>query len=628
MRPRAAGRGVRLAGVAALLAVLVAPALPWAEGTVVRAHAQLVASSPGAGSVVAEWPGEIRLVFSEPLESQVTSVDVLADDGTAVVTGAGEIDPADDHALVAAIPSLPDGVYEVRWLTLSAADGHTTEGTFTFGVGDVQGSLPEADAGAMTHTELDPNRVVGRWLTYPGLLLGVGIPAFFAVVVRAPIPRPTLRLLAIALAASGLASLVMGIAAGIEAGDVVAYLTGTRNGGLQLARTVVIALGTAAVVALARRRPGTAGLVAAGAGTVGIGLLIVAGHASAQPGSASTLVGIVHVAGSAVWAGGLAGLLAIAVRPDLIGRADLTVRDALPRFSALALVSIGLVGITGIYSAYVQNGALLDTDSRYGLVLLIKTAVAVGALALGGLNFLDGGRLRGWLGGLTTRIRGELGLIGGVLAVSAALALTSPQTPTAVAIEPVPDAFGEVTPGMDLELAPARPGVNRVVVSTLGAMSGSVQLELVLDRLDTGESTRVPLQGEEMAGMDHSSMDMAPDDGRAQWMADALVLPANTAWDGNVVVLSTSGDELSRQRFAFTVDDSGVAEGRLEPPFDALLGLAAVLLAGGALGVGLGLGGVTLPRTERLASRVALVTGGAVALVLGATAGASRLVLG
>ena len=63
-------KGPRLAGVLALLALLAAPALPGAAGGRVLAHAQLVASSPGAGGIVADSPEEIRLIFSEPLESK------------------------------------------------------------------------------------------------------------------------------------------------------------------------------------------------------------------------------------------------------------------------------------------------------------------------------------------------------------------------------------------------------------------------------------------------------------------------------------------------------------------------------------------------------------------------------
>ena len=59
----------RLAGAISVLVLLVGPALPGSAGGRALAHAQLVASSPGAGTTVPEPPAEIRLIFSEPLEA-------------------------------------------------------------------------------------------------------------------------------------------------------------------------------------------------------------------------------------------------------------------------------------------------------------------------------------------------------------------------------------------------------------------------------------------------------------------------------------------------------------------------------------------------------------------------------
>ena len=54
--------------------------------------------------------------------------------------------------------------------------------------------------------------------------------------------------------------------------------------------------------------------------------------------------------------------------------------------------------------------------------------------------------------------------------------------------------------------------------------------------------------------------------------------------------------------------------------------VVAVLLAlGGAVALGLGLGGASLPRCEAAASRIALFGGGGIAVVLGAAIGATQL---
>ena len=126
-----------------------------------------------------------------------------------------------------------------------------------------------------------------------------------------------------------------------------------------------------------------------------------------------------------------------------------------------------------------------------------------------------------------------------------------------------------------------------------------------------------------MEGIDHGGG--ASDDGSVEWTADAVVLPADSQWDTSVRIVSATGTELSRQRFAFSMDDDRIANGALEPLITPAIGVAVLLLVGGALGLGLGLGGMALPRCEPIASRVALVGGGVSAVVLGALIGGGQL---
>ena len=616
-------RAWRLAATVAMLAVLAGPALPGLAGTVARAHAQLVASSPGPGTTLPESPDELRLIFSEPLEAQLTSLDVVDAGGVPIVERAGVIDADDPFALVLPAVDLADGTYTVTWRTLSAADGHTAEGFFTFAVGNTAEPMPAGTAS--THAERDPIDVVGRWLTYLGLLLALGGAVIQRVVLRTgPMSRATARGLALGLVVAAAATLGMAVANGLEAGGIVEYLVGTRNGVLQLARAAVAAAGAIALAVV----PPSVRVAAAGVtGLVGIVLLVAAGHAAALPGPVPVLVGVTHVAGAAVWISGIATLVVAAVRPSAFP----PISELVPRFSALALVSIGMVGLTGVYSAWTQTGVLLDPGTEYGRTLLAKTSLAAAALAIGGLNYLDGGRMRRWVGGMRSRLTLEAAGAAGVLLLAAVLATTPPaEEAPGVPIAALPDAFGAVTPGMSMTLSPGRPGLNRIVVSTTDAMAmTSGALELGLDRLDTGASTRVPLHPEGMAGMDHGGMPMGGDsasaDGTASWIADAVILPAGSRWDTSVRVLGSSGAELARQRFAFALSDERVSAGRAAVPLDLTLGVAAVLVTVGALGIGVGLGGGRLPRCERAASRWALSGGGIVGVLIGASIGIERL---
>lgn len=626
-----AARARRLAVVAGMLALFVAPALPGGAGGRVLAHAQLVASSPAAGAVLPESPGELRLVFSEPLEAGLTSLDVYGRDGKPVIDHGGEIDPSDPYALVVANPDLPDGVFSLTWRSLSSADGHSAEGFFTFGVGDVVVEGPTS--GGSGHVEADALTVAGRWLTYLGLLLALGVAAFHRLVIRdGPMPSALVRLLAAGLGLAALSTAVGAVLAGARTDALAEYVFGSRNGLLQLARAVVAAAGAVAILVVPAR---LAGAVAAACGLAGIALLVLAGHASALPGPAPLVAGITHVAAAAIWIGGLAGLVALQLRPGLVVRGSAPpMRSIVPRFSALALVAIGMVALTGVYAAWLQTGTLLPLDTEYGRALIVKSAVAVAAFGLGGLNYFDAGRMRAWLAAFRTRVWLEAAAAVAVLAVTAVLATTPPGGARGVAIRPIPDAFGSVAPGMSLEIVPGRPGINRVVVTMTDALaSGSGRLELGVDRLDTGATTRIGLTragvtGMEgmpgMEGMDHGTA-AAAEDGSVEWAADAVVLPEGSQWDTSVRILASTGAELSRQRFAFSMGADGIGDGALRPLFTPAIGIAALLLVGGAMGVGLGLGGMPLPRCEPLSSRVALVGGGVTAVLLGALIGAGQV---
>ena len=622
-----ATRRRRIAG-ATLALVVGALALPSVAGWRVSAHAQLVASSPGAGEIVADAPARLVLIFSERLEDGFSSFDLTDADGRAIGSRLGSVDPDDRFQLVADLPPLADGVYQVRWRSLSQADGHTASGFFSFGVGDVA-PVPGGGAGHEAF-EPDATTVVGRWVGYLGLLGGFGLPILAVVVLRHPPRAEIIRLVGGLILLSAVATLVLAVRAGgeVEGGDIGAYLLESRNGTLQLARAVALAAGGAAALFLAGRAAKAALAVNGGTALMGIVLLIAAGHASALPGFSAMASQVVHVAAAGVWTTGVVLLALVAWRPGIVTRQREPLVRCLPRFSAVALVSIGLVGVTGFFAGWSQTGSLLDPGTAYGWVLLVKLLLAVGALAFGGINFLFGERLTG----LRPRLAAEIGLALAVLMATGLLSTTPPTDDArGVAIAPVPNAFGGTLPGMSMELLPGRSGVNQVAVSAQGAM-GSATLELVLDRLDASGQARVPLRHvsggghamPSMPGMDHGAA--SDPEAPARFVADAVVLPAGSRWDVNVLVLTQpGGTELSRQRYSFAMGDAAVVSGRASGVLDIGLLIAGVLLVGGALSIGLGLGGTRLPRCDAEASRVALWAGGGVAALLGALIGAGRL---
>jgi methionine-rich copper-binding protein CopC len=123
---------VKRAALAALAVVLgMSCAVPSAA-----AHALLRSSEPAAGAALSTAPAAVTLHFTEQPDAGLSVVRVLDSDGRAVAATPVRPVPGDGRAVTTGLPSLPRGVYTVDWRTTSAVDGHTTVGSFSFGVGE------------------------------------------------------------------------------------------------------------------------------------------------------------------------------------------------------------------------------------------------------------------------------------------------------------------------------------------------------------------------------------------------------------------------------------------------------------------------------------------------------------
>jgi putative copper export protein/methionine-rich copper-binding protein CopC len=679
---RAAARTTSAAGLAlALLAVapfVVGPWLGRPAGFVVEAHSELVASSPGAGTVVATSPDELRLVFSEPFDAGYTSLDVLDGSGTAVLSNVGTQDPTDARVLVAVLPSgaiAGPGLFTVRWRTLSASDGHVARGFYTIGVGDVTAAAvgaAEAGGSGDLHSGHSAGIVAveipGKILGYGGSMLAVGLAILGFLVLRPAargesgaatggvpagatggvpggdpgVPgrmpggpksrrrrgqsagRPPTSIASVFRAtplAAGWAlvagaagcTILLAIAIATVAGSagpagVTSFITGSRSGALLAARILVGLLGGIAVLALSgfggvngpARALALAGLVGLG----GLVLTAAGSHAAAFASPIPAAVDVVHLVAASVWLAGL-GLLAAVTDFGRASRlAPGALRSVVPRFSALALVSVATIALTGAYADWTLTRDPFSAGTAYQLNLVVKIAIFAVALGLGALNFLDGGEGRPWLGGLSKRLAAELVVGIAVLAIAANLTSGSPTAlDRPVGIEPAASTAASGAP-LSLALLPGRPGPNRVVVEGAAPGASGAAVELVLQRLDTEEGTaRIAMRAE-------------PGATEPRFVADAT-LPEGSRWDATLVAKDPAGTEIGRERFVFALDAEGVSEGRSVPPVDPGLLLAILLLCLGVAGLAFVLAGGVLPRTLPDASRPALLGASTASALMG-----------
>ncbi len=407
------------------------------------AHANLIRSEPAAGAVLGRAPETISLWFSEPLEANFSGIRLLDSAGNAVGTPPSAVDPADAKHMALAPGDLPDGLYTVAWRVISAADGHSTQGSYAFVVGEAV----EATALAAPDGEtIPPYSAHVRWFDLVALALAVGGVAF-AVCVACP-PRHELqmrRLMGSGWALAGIAAPLLllyqtvqitGEPLPVALGSVGAVLAGTRFGGLLIARVIVwMVLG----VAVWRRRYG----IALAAGGVILLLHALYSHASATYDFLPAVAGDwLHLMASALWLGGLAQLINI-----LLDERDepLPLLPLVLRFSQYARLCVAALIVTGLYAAWLEVGSLAAlTATLYGRSLLIKLILFAPLLGIAAVNFVLTPRgLRSGSSAWVRRLRGligvEIALMVGIFAAVGFMASAEPGRAALARGLPLPD---------------------------------------------------------------------------------------------------------------------------------------------------------------------------------------------
>jgi copper transport protein len=391
-------RPSRRALVRAALAFLATVALLTVGAGAASAHAYLQSSTPAPGSVLKVSPPLLTLHFSEPVGTALSSISVLDAAGREAATGS-PVQPfnvATDLA-VQLRPTLPDGSYLVVWRVVSD-DSHPTAGSYSFSVGKA-GAVASATAPT-------PDSRVGAVLGFGRLLGFVGVAAFFGGVMflllcwpagrSSKVSRRTLQVGWLLAFAGAVGSLLLEgpYGAGLSIAHTFDWslaqgVAQTPYGQALLARVVLLAAAAAAgwwVVGKPGRWSSLAFLALMLATLV---TFPYTGHPSVGSQVPLAVVSdVAHLAAMSVWFGGLLQL-SVVVLPD---EDNATVRAAATRFSRAAMASVVVLVVSGVYQAWREAGIAASlTSTRYGQLLLVKTALVVGVLLVAGVS-------RRWVG--------------------------------------------------------------------------------------------------------------------------------------------------------------------------------------------------------------------------------------
>jgi copper transport protein len=382
------------------------------------AHAILVGSDPAPNSIVNRPPQEIWLLFSEPVEPAFSDIAVFSQSGQRLETGDLRVANADQTALVVTLAPPPTGTYLVSWRVLSSVDGHTTSGTFPFGVGvaTLSGQVGSTVSAAQPPTLLSSG---GRWLTLTGLILFLGVFAFRLFVWYPLGPELRLGLLtgpfdlqfnrrSLVLGSIGLGLLGLGLfftflnqsgQYDLFESDKARLWLGTRFGSMWFVRVGLTLLASLYLLYLFRLAPGQS--VTAQLNGVGLALALglavtvaLVSHSAALSGDEALLALLAdgtHLLAAGVWLGGLGQLgLALWLARSLPAEARTGLSWGLIlNFSAMAATAVGLLLLSGGYLAWQHLGSwTLLFGTAYGLTLLLKLALAVPVFGIAALNLI------------------------------------------------------------------------------------------------------------------------------------------------------------------------------------------------------------------------------------------------
>jgi copper transport protein len=350
------------------------------------AHARLIRTDPADGAVLATAPDRVVLAFDDSVRP-VGGTTVIRNGGGSVLAGKPSL-LSGDHILVLPLRRLKPGDYTARWRIVSD-DGHLISGVLAFAVGQGSGTpTPALSAGGGSRAPFG----IARWIFLVGLLLAAGTVGW-VLVVRRPATRDgagwagsldrlerIVLCAALSVAACGLVAALL-----IEPDAVSTRFGRASQAGIALA----VVGGFAAGFSLGLRR-----LVDL-AGLCALGLVVteaLSGHAldPGQPRALAAVANVLHLAAVSFWAGGLAWLavlVPLALRSLEGGERSRALARLAGRFSFPALVAVLVLAASGVTRAWTElSGFDQLWTTRYGAVLLAKTVIFAGLVALGWRN--------------------------------------------------------------------------------------------------------------------------------------------------------------------------------------------------------------------------------------------------
>jgi copper resistance protein C len=160
--------------VALFLALGAAVAFP----TVAFAHAKPTSSTPSPNQNLTTAPTTVTIIFGQHVKPEGSDIIVYDKDGKKVSTAPATVDPNDLTKMSVPMQGDDSEAYLVVWHTVSADDGESAIGAYSFGVNAAADDLPSATTTASASSGVQP--WIAILIGVIGLILGGAAGYYFA----------------------------------------------------------------------------------------------------------------------------------------------------------------------------------------------------------------------------------------------------------------------------------------------------------------------------------------------------------------------------------------------------------------------------------------------------------------
>ena len=145
------------------------------------AHAKVLSATPAIGSTITQAPDKVIVECAENInpDPKLSNLFVYGPAGDLISQGDAQVSLSNPKEMSIGIKPTGNGVYVVRWITVSALDGDPDQGAFIFTVKPAVSAAPTATTNNSATTTTNGSSGTPLWATIlvglVALLVGLGV---------------------------------------------------------------------------------------------------------------------------------------------------------------------------------------------------------------------------------------------------------------------------------------------------------------------------------------------------------------------------------------------------------------------------------------------------------------------